>query len=361
MIIDEIKPYGKNTKKHPDKQIEQIANSIKEFGFNQPLVIDKKGVIIVGHGRYFAALKLGLKEVPAIKVDLPEKKAKAYRLADNKLNESDWEMELVIEELKGLDNELIELTGFDKDLLIEPDEQDDIIPENSPPRATQGQIWALGRHRVMCGDSTKKEDVERLMDGKKADLILTDMPYGIDKNGIENDNLKAEDFDKFNDDYISVLPAKKDCGFICYHSTRTFNPTINSALRNGWKFEKMLFFHRPDKFPVHTWNGWMMTSQAILLFTRGKTEYYKISPAQQDVYRITSADLTEVKVKHPTVKPVSNICDLMKHFIAVLIFDGFLGSGSTLIACEKTNRICYGMEIDPKYCDVIIQKIKPNY
>ena len=182
------------------------------------------------------------------------------------------------------------------------------------------------------------------------------MPYGIDKEGIENDDLKGKEFDKFNDDYISVLPVKKDAGFICYHSTRTFNPTINSAVRNGWKFEKMLFFHRPDKFPVHTWNGWMMTSQAILLFTRGKTEYYKISPAQQDVYRITSKDLIEGKVKHPTVKPVGNIIDLIKHFVAVMVFDGFLGSGSTLIACEKTNRICYGMELDPKYVDVIIKR-----
>ena len=118
----------------------------------------------------------------------------------------------------------------------------------------------------------------------------------------------------------------------------------------------MLFFFRPDKFPVHTWNGWMMTSQAILLFTKGKVAYRKISPAQQDVYTITSADLTEGKVRHPTVKPINNICDLMKHFEAEIIFDGFLGSGSTLIACEKLNRKCYGMEISEIYCQVIIDR-----
>ena len=129
MKIGLIKPYEKNAKKHPAKQIKQVAESIKEFGFNQPIVVDKEGVIIVGHGRYEAAKLLGLKDVPAITVNLSEEKAKAYRLADNKLNESEWDMGLALEDLKGLTDELFSLTGFDKDLLIEPDEKDDIIPD----------------------------------------------------------------------------------------------------------------------------------------------------------------------------------------------------------------------------------------
>ena len=122
MKIENIKPYEKNAKKHPKKQVEQVAKSIKEFGFNQPIVIDKKGVIIVGHGRYEAAKLLGLSDVPVIEVELTEEQAKAYRLADNKLNESEWEMDLVIEELKGLDDDMLDLTGFDKDLIIEPED-----------------------------------------------------------------------------------------------------------------------------------------------------------------------------------------------------------------------------------------------
>ncbi|MEO5367788.1 MAG: ParB/Srx family N-terminal domain-containing protein [Magnetococcus sp. WYHC-3] len=171
MRLSDIKPYPKNSKKHPDKQIKQIADSIKEFGFNQPIVVDKDNVIIVGHGRYEAAKLLGLEDVPALNVDLTEEQAKAYRLADNKLNESKWDMKLAVDELKELSQEMQTITGFDLDLLIEPDEKDDIIPEDCPPVAKLGDLWTLGRHRLLCGDATKESDVARLMDGKKADMV----------------------------------------------------------------------------------------------------------------------------------------------------------------------------------------------
>ena len=171
MKISLIKPYPKNAKKHPVKQIKQVADSIKAFGFNQPLCLDKDNVIIVGHGRYEAAKLLDLKEVPTITLDLTPEQANAYRLADNKLNESEWDMGLVIEELKLLSAPMLDLTGFDKDLLIEPDAKDDIIPENVPARSKLGDLYELGQHRVLCGDSTQQEAVSRLMDGKKADMV----------------------------------------------------------------------------------------------------------------------------------------------------------------------------------------------
>src|SRR3990167_10887416 len=197
----EIKPYSKNGKRHSQKQIQQIANSIKEFGFNQPLVIDKDNVIIVGHGRYEAAKLLNLDKVPVLQVNLSEKKAKAYRLADNKLNDSDWDMDLVIEELKSLeDDALVALSGFEKDLLIEPDEKDDIIPENVETRVKLGDIWQLGRHRVMCGDSTKREDVDKLMGGVKASLIFSSPPYNMGKDMYKtySDNLPSDEYVNFN-------------------------------------------------------------------------------------------------------------------------------------------------------------------
>jgi site-specific DNA-methyltransferase (adenine-specific) len=208
MKIENIKPYEKNAKKHPKKQVEQVAKSIKEFGFNQPIVIDKKGVIIVGHGRYEAAKLLGLSDVPVIEVELTEEQAKAYRLADNKLNESEWEMDLVIEELKGLSEDMLDLTGFDKDLIIEPENKDDEVPEvPEEPKSKLGDLYELGNHRVLCGDSTKAEDVERLMDGKLADMIHTDPPYNVDygvsKNPrhkirtIENDKQSPEEWEDF--------------------------------------------------------------------------------------------------------------------------------------------------------------------
>src|SRR3990167_8591952 len=178
MQIDLIKPYPKNAKKHDKKQIQRVADSIKRFGFVQPIVVDKNNEVVIGHCRLEAAKLLNMTEVPTVSVEnLSDEEVKALRLADNKLNESEWDMGLAIEELKGLSEEMFDLTGFDKDLLIEPDEKDDQIPDNAPTVVKLGDIWQLGNHRVMCGDSTKKEDVERLMDGKKADMVFTDPPY----------------------------------------------------------------------------------------------------------------------------------------------------------------------------------------
>ena len=143
MLLTDIKPYPKNAKKHDKKQIKQVAESIKEFGFNQPLVVNKDGVLVVGHGRLEAAKLLGLTEIPAITVNLTEEQANAYRLADNKLNESDWDIKLVIEELKGLSLEMLDLTGFDRDLIIESDEKDDELPEEVPERSKLGDLYEL--------------------------------------------------------------------------------------------------------------------------------------------------------------------------------------------------------------------------
>ena len=185
MDITEIKPYQKNAKKHPTDQVKLIARSIKEFGFNQPIVIDKNNEIIVGHGRYEAAKLLALDDVPVLKLEnLTPAQVKAYRLADNKLNESDWDMTLAIEELKDLDKEGydVTLTGFDKDLIIEPDDKDDEVPENPPTKANLGDIWQLGNHKLMCGDATSVEDVKKLM-GVRADMVFTDPPYNVNYSG----------------------------------------------------------------------------------------------------------------------------------------------------------------------------------
>ena len=218
----EIKPYLNNAKKHSKKQIEQIAHSIKQFGMNQPIVVDKDGEIIVGHGRYLALQHLGWEVKPGWiikKDDLTEEQVKAYRLADNKLNESEWDMGLAIEELKELSPEMFDLTGFDSDLLIEPDEKDDQIPENPPTIAKLGDIWQLGRHRVACADSTQPEAVLRLMEGKKADMVFTDPPYGVDYTGKTKDALKIDN-DKHTDSFAQAMPnfienTKVGGGILC--------------------------------------------------------------------------------------------------------------------------------------------------
>ena len=214
--IEEIRPYKDNAKKHDKKQVTQVANSIKRFGWAQPLVVDKNNELIIGHCRLEAAKLLGLTEVPILKLEnLSPQEVKALRLADNKLNESAWDMKLVIPDLKGLDSELLDLTGFDKDLIIEPSELDDVIPENVPARSKLGDLYELGQHRVLCGDSTQPEAVSRLMDGKKADMVFTDPPYGMKLNadysgmkgwhqGKKYDNVIGDHAD-FNNDFINNI------------------------------------------------------------------------------------------------------------------------------------------------------------
>jgi len=167
--IEEITPYGRNAKKHNDKQVVQISESIKTFGWGQPIVVDKDGVIIVGHGRFLAAHFLGLKEVPTLTLDITEDQAKAYRLADNKLNESEWDMQLVIAELKELTMEMVDLTGFDRKLVLNSNDQDDQTPDLPVTAKTKlGDIYQLGNHIIICGDSTKPEDYIKLMGGGKS-------------------------------------------------------------------------------------------------------------------------------------------------------------------------------------------------
>ena len=362
MDINEIKPYTKNAKQHPKKQIEQIANSIKEFGFNQPIVIDKNNEVIVGHGRLEAAKLLGIVEVPIIKIEtLTEEQIKAYRLADNKLNESEWDMGLAIEELKGLSDEMFDLTGFDKDLLIEADDKDDIISENVEPKAKLGDIWQLGQHRVVCGDSTQLNAISALMGDVKADMVFTDPPYNIAYEGgskkremIKNDEVK--DFYDFLLQAYSSFALSMKLGaaiYVCHADTERVNFT--KAFRDaGFYLSSVVIwaknnstFGRSDYFWKH---------EPILYGWREGGAHNWHGDNKQDT--IWNVDRPSKSEAHPTMKPIALIEKALMNSSKQedIVLDLFLGSGSTLIACEKTNRICYGMELDPKYVDVIIKR-----
>jgi DNA modification methylase len=359
MDISKIKPYEKNAKVHPKKQIEQVANSIKEFGFNQPIVLDKNNVIIVGHGRYEAAKLLGLDDVPTITVDLTEEQAKAYRLADNKLNESEWDMKLAVDELKELSEEMQGLTGFDLDLLIEPDEKDDEIPEDAPPVAKLGDLWALGRHRLLCGDATKIEDVERLMDGKKADMVFTDPPYGVQyktirDSGLEkikNDELTGENLKVFNFSWMKIMHDFSKSGaekFICC-DWRNLGEFIKPLEEAGEVIGTTIVWNK--KSSSHNFIHWIPVYEMIIFCGSQKK---KDKECQYNVWEVKR----EFRDDHPTPKPVELITKpiIRDSKEEDIILDLFGGSGSTLIACEKTNRICYMSELDPKYVSVILQR-----
>jgi len=366
MDISLIKPYQKNAKKHDKKQIKQVADSIKEFGFNQPLVVDKDNTVIVGHGRLEAAKLLRLTDVPVITVDLTEEQAKAYRLADNKLNESEWDMGLAIEELKGLSDEMFELTGFDKDLLIEPDEKDDEIPENAPPVAKLGDIWALGRHRLMCGDSTSKEAVERLMGGVLADLVVTDPPYGMN---LETDytlrNSTHKSYNGLGTKYGTRGKYSKVIG-----DDKPYNP---EHIFRDFDYCKEIFLWGADYYseviPNRMEGSWYSWDKRVgiedIKFTASEFELcWSKKKHLREILRVRwfgahGTQTQDVKKRsHPTQKPIEVNTFFIQKFSKenAIIVDLFGGSGSTLIACEKTNRTCYMMELDEKYVSVILQR-----
>lgn len=361
--IDSIRPYDKNAKKHPKKQVEQVAASIKEFGFNQPIVVDKEGVIIVGHGRYEAAKALKLATVPVLEVDLTPEQANAYRLADNKLNESEWDMTLVIEELKGLSEPMLELTGFDKDLILEADEQDDEVPElPEEPVSKLGDLYQLGEHRVLCGDSTSLEDVERLMDGKKADMVFTDPPYNVDYEGktkdklkIDNDKLSTSDFDLFlNDTFVNLHNLLAE-GSPIYVTCPLEDGSFHKAfLNSGLKLQSILVWVKNTM--VMGRKDYHYKHEPILYgWKEGSAHFWK---GGRDKVSVIECNKPARSSSHPTTKPIELITELMGNSIRDegIVADLFLGSGSTLIAAQKTGRICYGMELDPKYVDVIVKR-----
>jgi len=386
--INNIEPYIKNAKKHPKKQLKQIAASIKEFGFNQPIVVDKNNVIIVGHGRYEASKILGLKKVPVLQVDLSEEQAKAYRLADNKLNESDWDMDLVIEELKGLSNEMFDLTGFDKDLIVGPDEKDDDIPEvPNKPKTKLGDIYQLGEHRIMCGDSTKKEDVDKLIQNKKASILFSSPPYNMGKGKMyENyeDNMSDNEYIQFQINVINNFCMFLD-GLIFWNISYNKNNKnyyidlmYEILHKTPFNFRELISWDKGHGMPIRQKNALTRQQEQIILLEDEKEKHIEWlftddNNTKKPFFKKTLKKLTnywEIKtgkiqlnknkdgIKHSAIFPVAlpTKAIIISSKENEIVLEPFLGSGSTLIAAEKTNRICYGMELDPKYVDVSIQR-----
>lgn len=345
-----IQPYPKNAKKHPKKQVEQVAKSIKEFGMNQPIVVDKQGVIIVGHGRYEALQSLGWEVKPEwIKVvDLTEEQANAYRLADNKLNESDWDMTLVIEELKGLSPEMLDLTGFEKDLIIESDEKDDEVPETpEEPKSKLGDLYELGGHRVLCGDSTNKSNIDRLLDGESIKLVFTDPPYGMN---LDTDYSKMPGT---TTKYSKVIGDETD-----FDMAKVFE-NVSAPKWFVWGadylYKTIPNFHQGNMI---VWSK-RQSEEENKVFGSA-FELCWVQPRQKkEIWFIRGINQSSERLgAHPTQKPTELGVRAISRNTEEgdVVYDAFLGSGSTLIAAQKVNRKCYGLELDPKYIDVIVQR-----
>jgi DNA modification methylase len=382
--LSELIPYINNSRKHSDDQVTQIAASIKEFGWTNPILVDGDNGIIAGHGRIMAAKKLNMTEVPVIELaHLSKEQRKALIIADNKLAlNSDWDSNLLAIELKDLQDLGFDLnlTGFaDKELadILKPDQvegltDEDVVPDTPiEPKTKPGDIYQLGNNRLMCGDSTNIDQVEKLMDGNKASLVITDPPWnvaygtnlannaqGYKAREIMNDNFAT---DKEWQDFLSgtmgcinivTLPG---CPIYCVMGASEW-PAVDKALRDAdfhWSStiiwaKDTLVLSRKDYHTQYEpiWYGWKSDGPRIWTVQDRK---------QSDLWQCKRPKRSDL---HPTTKPVEllerALLNSSNH--GVIVFEPFGGSGSTLIACEKTGRRCHAMELDPKYCDVIVKR-----
>lgn len=372
VAIELLKPYERNAKIHPQNQIDKIVDSIREFGFITPCVIDSAYNVIAGHGRIMASEQMGLKTVPCVFIEgLTEEQRRAYILADNRLGElGEWDMDLVFDELGDLAdmNFDIEVTGFEmpEELPeIEEGEYEFATPEE--PRAKLGDLWLLGEHRLICGDSTDVNVIDRLMGGQKADVVFTDPPwnvnYGADDNDshykprtILNDSMSTEDFKDFmSSAFASMNMASKD-GAMTYvvMSPQEWGNLMIALFENGYHWSSTIIWAK-DKFVMsrkdyHTqyepiWYGWKEGSRLHPLEDRTQSDLWKIPrPIRSD--------------EHPTMKPIELVARALVNSSGKgdNVLDLFGGSGTTLIASEETNRKCFMCELDPHYVDVIINR-----
>ncbi len=355
-------PYINNSRTHSDQQVQQVASSIKEFGFTNPILIDEDDGIIAGHGRLMAAQKLGLDEVPTITLEgLTEAQRKAYVIADNQLAmNADWDLDALkveVERLTELDFD-IDLLGFDDDVLAglmeeEPAEgltdEDDVPDLEDDPVTVEGDVWVLGNHRLMCGDSTSIDAVDKLMAGSKADMVFTDPPYNIDYQGVSDKRDKIKN-DKMPDaefiEFLKMSVMSCETMYVCcsWQYSHLFKQAMEDLAR------------KPKAMIV--WNKVNPAQHLDKYFKQHEIIFYYGDFGGQKTLR---GDIWEMKRQrntvHPTMKPVELIdMAMVDQPDKKKVYDGFGGSGSTLIACEKNHRDCYMMELDAKYCDVIIKR-----
>ena len=361
-----LTPYEKNTKKHDKTQIENVAESIRQYGFVQPIVVDKNNVIVIGHCRYEAAKKLKLETVPCVCVDeLTDEQVKALRIVDNKSNESPWDMDFLTDELAEVD-----LSMFDFDFGIEDEENSEIVEDEAPevdedaePITKLGDIWQLGRHRLMCGDSTSIEDVEKLMGGQLADMLLTDPPYNVayegktkDRLTIQNDSMDNDSFRQFLRDAFSSADAvmKQGAVFYIWHADSEGYNFRGACFDIGWKVRQCLIWNKNSMVmgrQDYQWKhepclyGWKEGASHLWASDRKQTTVI-------DYQRPTKAEI------HPTMKPVGLFDYQIKNNTkgGDIVLDLFNGRGTTIMACEQNGRVARCMELDPRYVDACVKR-----
>lgn len=375
--VETLLPYAKNSRTHSDEQVAQIAASIKEFGFNNPILIDKENTIIAGHGRLLAARRAGMEEVPCIRLDhLTETQRKAYVIADNRLAlNAGWDNEMLTIELNELmeDDFALDILGFDeKELkaLLDPIQategltDEDAVPEApEEPKTKPGDIWMMGRHRLMCGDSTSMDHLALLTDGQLVDMWLTDPPYNVAYEGktkdalkIQNDSMEDDQFRQFLRDAYTAADTvmKPGAVFYIWHADSEGYNFRGAAQDAGWKVRQCLIWKKSSMVMGRQDYHWKH-EPCLYGWKEGAGHLWAADRKQTTILEF---DKPSRNGEHPTMKPVAlfeyQMLNNTKGGDQVL--DSFGGSGTTLIAAEKNGRIARIMELDPKYCDVIVKR-----
>tara|TARA_R100000995_G_C3473738_1_gene119736 strand:+ start:42 stop:1277 length:1236 start_codon:yes stop_codon:yes gene_type:complete len=378
--IEKLIPYALNSRTHSDEQIAQISASIKEFGFNNPILIDEKDGIIAGHGRVLGAKKLGLDKVPTIKLaHLTPNQRKAYIIADNKLAlNAGWDMELLNLEMGDLKDDGFDLSllGFDDtelanifvektEGLTDPDAVPD-MPDN--PVTKEGDVWLLGKHRLMCGDSTSIDAVDKMMDGVKADMVFTDPPYNANyksrgtnellRKGIKNDAMSNEAFDTFILGFLPSLFVASKPGasfYICCNWKDSYPRFYNHVTSNGMNVSSCIVWNKGSG--GMGWQDYRYQYELIIYgFKKDSSHSWYGGRKETDIWDMKRE--SRGSYIHPTQKPVELIERALKNSSKSgdVMLDLFGGSGSSLIACEINGREARLIELDPKYCDVIVKR-----
>ena len=381
LSISDLKPYEKNAKIHTPEQIEQIRKSIEDFGFNDPIAVDENNMVIEGHGRLLALKAMGRTEVECIRlVGLTTEQKKAYILIHNKLTmNTGFDLDILPSELQSIEGIDMSLFGFDLDFDLDLDfhqgeEEEDVETlisnaETTPPKAKLGDVYQLGAHRLMCGDSTNLEDVKTLMDGEKAEMAFTDPPWNVNYGAVRkgnaqgyrprtilNDFMGTEDFKAFMFAAFAALNFAQKDGAMTYVvlSAQEWGNMMLTLAQNDYHWSSTIIWNKDSlvlsRKDYHTkyepiWYGWKEGTRLCPLEDR----------KQSDVWDVPRPKKSE---EHPTMKPVELVVRAIQNSSkrGNIVIDLFGGSGTTLIAAEQTGRRCRMMELDPKYVDVIIAR-----
>lgn len=371
--VSELIPYVRNARTHSEAQVSQIAASIREFGFLSPILVAEDNTILAGHGRLAAALKLGLKKVPCVKENhLTETQKRAYIIADNKLSlNAGWDNELLaveLSELEGVDFNL-DLLGFDEAELSSIFDADKDVSEDDfdvekeleePCFSKTGDIWMLGKHRIICGDATKLETYKTLLENTKVNLVVTDPPYNVNYEGaagkIKNDNMENDKFYQFLfNSFVNMEQAMADDASIYVFHADTEGLNFRKAFQDaGFYLSGCCIWKKPSLVLGRSPYQWQHEPCLYGWKKKGKHKWY----AGRKETSVWEFEKSKKNADHPTMKPIALLAYPIKNSSMTnsLVLDPFAGSGSTLIACEQTGRICYAIELDEKYCDVIVKR-----